>query len=286
MRQFDPETTASLIRQHQIEVLVGSPFIFEALARTGSGSFRSVHTALSSGAPLPPRVEQDCFRHLGLRVRQLYGSTETGTIAIQSQRDDQAAGSMGSPLPRVEIRILGPDLLPLPEGESGEISVKSPALMSGYWENGAASRSGFHGDFFRTGDLGFLTAGGELVLQGRAKPMINVGGIKVDPEEIAMVIRKIPGVLSCKVYGVSHPAQTEIIAVSLQCDPERTVDRSQVVDHCRQHLSEHKIPRQIFFSRGTDDVLLGKSNRSQGADHANPPSPQVTPSTFPPDSGL
>lgn len=261
MRRFEPESLAMLVEQKQIEVLMGSPFIYEQLVEAGKGVYGSVHTALTSGAPLPPRVEQECRQHLGLRVRQLYGSSETGTIAIQPNRDGQPAGSVGVPLSRVEIRILGPNRLPLPAGTSGEIAVRSPAVMSGYWESGGLSRTGFQGDFFMTGDLGFLTGEGELVLQGRAKPVINVGGIKVDPEEIARVIREIPGVLGCKVYGVSHPVQTEIIAASIQCDPNKPVERKQVVEHCRQHLAEFKIPRQIFFSQESGDPILGNTGR-------------------------
>jgi acyl-CoA synthetase (AMP-forming)/AMP-acid ligase II len=248
MKQFDPSEAAALVEREKIGFLPGSPFVFIQLLPVGRGRLSSVKTALSSGAPLPPEIRSRCRDELGLEVRQLYGSSETGTVAIESAPSATVDGCLGRPLPGVEVAILDASRRPLPVGEVGEIVVRSPAMMSGYWEAEGLSRAGFDGDFFRMGDLGCLDQHGCLLLRGRAKRMINVAGLKVDPEEIAQVIRQLPEVGGCRVVGLPHPIQTEIVAATVWLRAGAELTRMALMAHCRRFLAEHKLPRHIVLT--------------------------------------
>jgi len=248
MKRFDPHEAAALVERERIGFLLGSPFIFSQLLPIGGRPLACVHTALSSGAPLPLEVARRCRDQLGLRVRQLFGSSETGTIAIQADADGAPEGCLGRPLSGIEVRLLDTDRAPLPRGAIGEIAIRSPALMSGYFTPEGPSRAGFSEGFFCTGDLGCLDEQGRLLLRGRAKRLINAGGVKLDPDEIAQVIRQRPEVVDCVVYGVPHPVQTEVVAATVQVATGAALDRGGLIRHCRQLLAEYKIPRHLVLT--------------------------------------
>lgn len=259
MKQFDPSEAANVVERENIGFLLGSPFVFIQLLPVGRGRLSCVRTALSSGAPLPADIRRRCRDELGLEVRQLYGSSETGTVAIESALAVTAEGCLGQPLPEVEVAIVDADHRALSQGEVGEIAVRSPAMMSGYWEAGGLSRAGFHGEFFCMGDLGCLDEHGRLLLRGRAKRMINVAGLKVDPEEIAQVIRQLPQVDGCRVYGLPHPIQTEIVATTVWLKPGRELSRTALTGHCRRFLAEHKLPRHVVLTDEAPEVAASKT---------------------------
>ena len=248
MRRFDPVEVGKLVEREDIGFVLGSPFIFSQLLSVGRKAFARVKIALSSGAPLPAEIKHRCQQELGLEVRQLYGSSETGTIAIQSEQDGAVDGCLGQPLTGVELAILDAYDRPLLTGETGEIAVRSPAMMSGYWEKTGPSRAGFRNGFFGMGDLGCLDELGRLHLRGRTKRMINVGGVKLDPEEIAQVIRLLPDVVDCLVHGAPHAIQTELVAATIWLRPGAKLSRGELTQHCRSFLAENKLPRLVVMT--------------------------------------
>ena len=200
---FAPGAVAETIRREAVTVLIGSPFIFRVLAERGPGhaAFQSVRTCLSSGAPMSPELTARCEEHLGLEVRQLYGSTETGTIAVEPPTEGRriAGGAAGRPVPGVDIRILRDDATNAPAGEPGEVAVRSGAVMRGYLGRNGETEGPDADGFFRTGDVGRIDTSGRLWLQGRKTRVLNVAGIKVDPVEIENVLESMPGIRSARV---------------------------------------------------------------------------------------
>jgi len=260
MPQFDPGEMSALIAREKIQMVMGSPFIYGRLDNANPENWKSVDTTISSGALLPSETRNDFRRRLGLEIRELYGSSETGTIAIQPAGDNQKDGSVGTPIPGIDVEIWDSENRPLAAGSLGEVAVRSAAAMSGYWEQGGLSRSAFVRGFFRMGDLGCIDYSGQLIIKGRIKKIINTGGVKVDPEEIARVIRQLPGVEDCRVEGIAHPVQTEIIAATILTKPETRLTRKDIVKHCRRFLAEYKIPRQILFTTSRRNDILGKNS--------------------------
>jgi long-chain acyl-CoA synthetase len=260
MRKFVPARLAELVRREKMQVLIASPFIFSMLVESGQRAedFRSVEICLSSGAPMSRELVIQCADRLGLRVRQLYGSSEAGTVAIEPAECPHGSRTVGKPLPSVEVKIIGSDDPELQIDAEGEIAVKSPAMMKGYVEEPAPSGDFFCHGFLRTGDLGRFDEHGNLVISGRVTRMINLCGIKVDPVEIENIVKAMPAVQECLVLAVKNPRQMEIIKAMVAVRPGRFVSRKQIVEHCRMHLAEYKIPRVIEFVHPVAKELTGK----------------------------
>ncbi len=260
MKKFEPRRLAVLVRSNKIQVLIVSPFILRLLGDLNfdEDAFASVEVCLSNGAPTPPALAELWQDRFSIRVRQLYGSSETGTISIEPVDAPILGGCVGTPVPGVEVRILdraGGDREP---GEAGEIVIRGPAMMPGYVCESELNARVFTGGYFRTGDIGPLDERGNLSIVGRKKRTINFGGIQVDPGEIEAAIEKTPGVRQCRALGVMDRRQSEIIKVVVAVDDEHSRSRPALVGHCRQLLAEYKIPRVIDF---VDDIpfdLTGK----------------------------
>lgn len=259
MERFLPRTLLEAVRRHQAQVLVGSPFIFKSMddSAAGGDDLSSLEICLSSGAPIDAGVVRSWFGRFGIRVRQLYGSSETGTISIETR--DAAADRLtaGLPVPSVEVRI---DPGPVIRGDrqaAGELLVRSPAAMSGYLHQAGIGNGSVDG-FFRTGDIGRFDVDGNIVLLGRTKRLINLQGIKVDPVEIEDLIRELPAVADCQVTSFDRGPGGEVIHARISVREGCSLSRREIVAHCRAHLAEHKIPRIIETTVEARDPVLGK----------------------------
>jgi long-chain acyl-CoA synthetase len=255
-RGFTPQGCAALIRKEAANVMIGSPFLFGLLADRVSDPalMSSLDLCISAGARMPEPTVERWLRKTGKRIRQLYGSTETSVITIDC--DDGAPSHpdagvyVGKAIPGVEIRLV-----------DGEITVRSPAVMSGYF--GEKNEENFHEGFYRTGDSGYVTADGGVYLTGRLRRVINVAGVKVDPVEIERVVEEIPGVSACHADSVDGAHGASSIRVRLALAPEVSVSRDAVVEHCRRRLAEYKLPRIIEVCDQLPVTLSGKVRKEQ-----------------------
>jgi long-chain acyl-CoA synthetase len=260
MRKFEPRKFAAIADLHKIQVIVASPVILQLIADRDfdSQAFSFVETCLSSGAATPAALVVQWKDRFGVRVRQLYGSSETGTISIEATDSPIGEQASGKLVPSVEVKILDRMRAQAGVDEIGEIVVRTPAMMPQELVDRDLSPSVFAEGFFRTGDLGKLDAEGNLVVVGRRKRMINVGGTKVDPEEVENAIQKIPGVRLCRVLAAVDRRQSEMIKAVIVVEGEQTILRQDVIQHCRQSLAEYKIPRAIDFVADLPCDLTGK----------------------------
>jgi long-chain acyl-CoA synthetase len=260
MRRFTPGGLVDLLQREAIQVLIGSPAMFSLLVDHCplSLGFSGIETCLSSGAPMPPELITLCESRLGLGVRQLYGSTETGTVSIQPADERGGAGDVGRPLPSVEVRIVHEDGRELPPGEIGEVLVKAPTAMRGYLGEPPFEPRAVPAGFVPTGDLGRLDERGHLVMAGRHRRVVNVSGIKVDPTEVENVLREIPEVRACRVLAANDHRHLEIVKAIIAVASGASLSRPQVVGHCRKHLAEYKIPRVIEFVEAIPADETGK----------------------------
>ncbi len=245
--QFAPKGLTGLCREFNLTVLPGSPMIFSMLADSDASpeDFAAVRHCLSSGARLAPDIARRCCDRLGLRVRQLYGSSEMGTVAIGGGDEEADTDCVGTPLPGIGLRIA--PAKPADDGACGEVLVRSPAIMSGYLEAGGLEPAPLSDGYYPTGDLGSLTAAGALRLAGRRKRMINVCGINVDPVEIEVVLNTMPGVHEARASSRVNDRGMETIAVAIRAEKGIKLGRAEVIRFCRGRLAEYKMPRVIDF---------------------------------------
>ena len=177
-----------------------------------------------------------------------YGLTESAPVALANPVTVQEwTGQIGVPLPSTEAAILGDDGQRVPLGETGEICLRGPQVMKGYWQRPDDTSEVFHpGGWLRTGDMGLMDVHGSVRLTDRKKDMIVVSGFKVFPNEIEDVLTLHPGVLEAAAIGVPDERAGEAVkVVVVRRDPALT--EADVLAHCKQHLTGYKIPRVVEF---------------------------------------
>lgn len=264
VRHFIPAACVELVHRERADVLVGSPLIFRLLADRvdDSALLSTLEICISAGARLPEDETERWQARFGIRLRQLYGSSEADVISIDcSDREPPRIGAgffVGAPIPEVEVRCLGPAGEPLGPGMTGELVVRSPAVTSGYVGDPERNRQVFHDGFFRTGDLGYIDSDSNLYLSGRIGRVMNVHGTKVDPGEIELTVESLPGVSACHVDGVPDNRGGEVIRARIVVRHGLALTRRDVIEWCRERLAEYKLPRVIEFVEDLPTTISGK----------------------------
>ena len=211
--RFDP----SLVIEHlpQSTVMMGVPTQYTRLL--GRDEFTdevcsNIRLFTSGSAPMTEAVHAGFIERTGLRILERYGMTEAGMITSNPLDGDRVPGTVGFPLPEVDLRVADEHGSEVPAGETGVVEIRSPGLFAGYWrlpEKTAAEHR--NGGWFITGDVGWVDDEGRLTLEGRSSDMIISGGYNVYPKEIEMVLDEVPGVSETAVVGVPHPDLGEAV---------------------------------------------------------------------------
>jgi long-chain acyl-CoA synthetase len=227
------------------------------------GPFPPVRLALSGAAALGAGLAA-AWRERGVVVHEGYGLTEAGPAVTSSAGDDPPRdGSIGLPLPGVEVRLVGPDGDDVLAGDPGELWVRGPNVFAGYWEDPAATRAVITRDgWLRTGDVA-VAEDGWLYLVDRATDVINVSGFNVYPGEVEAVLTEHPGITAAAVVGAPHPHSGETVtAYVIAAAP---LAAAEVIAFCAAHLARYKCPTVVTFvdalPEGTAGKLLRRSLR-------------------------
>jgi acyl-CoA synthetase (AMP-forming)/AMP-acid ligase II len=206
--RFDLEAVLQLVERHRATILPGAPPVVLALARSplvDRYDLSSLEVVISGSAPLSASLEQEAARRLGRPVVQAYGLTETSTIVSICRRDggDHTPGAVGTLVPNTEARIVDPATgADQPAGSTGELWFRGPQVMAGYLSNAGATDAGIDAEgWFRSGDLGTVTADGEIAIVDRVKELIKVSGFQVAPAELEALLVTHPAVLDAAVLG-------------------------------------------------------------------------------------
>ncbi|MGH7833351.1 MAG: class I adenylate-forming enzyme family protein [Candidatus Binatia bacterium] len=260
LAKFERQAVAEVIEQQRISVFIGVPFMFSMLARANfrrRPDFSSLRLCISASAPMPERLDRQFYEGFGMHVRQLYGSTETGTISVNLAEDiERSLGSVGMPLPGVEVEVFTEDGRIAGENEVGEFAVRSPAAITGYGGLEDVNREVFRDGYFSTGDLGRRDRAGFLYLVGRKKFFINKGGYKINPHELETVLEDHPRVEEAAVVGEPTAYGDErvkaVIVLNGPCSEE------DIIEYCRGKIARFKIPSVIEFRESLPRSPTGK----------------------------
>lgn len=263
MRRFTAAACTDLIHRERVDVLIGSPVIFGFLADSveDAGLLASLQLCFSAGARLPAAVSQQWRNRCGVRVRQWYGMSETGAVAIDlspKEAPSKAGAFVGAPISGVDVRVIDPEGREVSAGIAGEVTVRSEAVMAGYAGEPELNRHLFVDGFFKTGDLGYADTEGNLYLTGRMRPVINTGGVKVDPAEIEDAIEALPSVSACRVDAVPEGRAGDVIRARVVIREGLRITRRDVIEQCRGRLAEYKLPRIVEFVETLPVTLAGK----------------------------
>jgi long-chain acyl-CoA synthetase len=265
MRQFHRRGALELIARERITFFCAVPYMFIVLADTpirGTVDLSSLQTVFSASAPLLPDDSRRFQAKYGHWVRQLYGSTETGTISVNLDPDPAAhLESVGLPLPDVRVDVVDDFGRPVAAGVEGEVVIASPGAITGYAGNAEATAASFREGFYRSGDLGRKGADGHLTLTGRTKFLINRGGFKVNPLEVEQAIQSHPKVREVAVVGVPGPHGDDVVRCVVVASGSCTAE--EIVRHCEGRIADYKIPSRIEFRDALPKSETGKLLRQK-----------------------
>jgi long-chain acyl-CoA synthetase len=200
----------------------------------------------------------------GCPIVEGYGLSETSSGVVCNPTDSKAfTGTIGLPMPNVEVRILDEDGADVPLGQPGEIAIKGPQVMSGYWQRSDETAKAMTPDgFFKSGAIGVMHERGYIKLVDRKKDMIAVSGFKVFPNEVEDVVAGHPGVLECAVIGVPDTTSGEAVKLFVvRKDP--TLTAAELLRFCGERLTGYKKPRQIEFRTELPKSIVGKILRRE-----------------------
>lgn len=217
----------------------------------------------SGSAPLLAETHKEFEARTGHRILERYGMTETNMNTSNPYDGDRRAGTVGFPLPGVELRIIGDDGTEVPQGEIGQIEVRGPNVFQGYWRmpEKTAEELGPDG-WFRTGDLGVIDADGYVSIVGRGKDLIISGGFNIYPKEVELVIDEMPGVLESAVIGVPHPDFGEGVVAVVARAKDREPDPQEIMAGLADCLAKFKQPKKVIVVDELPRNTMGKVQKA------------------------
>jgi long-chain acyl-CoA synthetase len=260
--RFDPKGVSQVVAASGATVFLGVPSMFGLLLRLDDAAvaaWSKVRICVSGGAAMPAAVMADFERRFGIPVHEGDGPTECSPVTcVNPLVGVRKPGSVGLPVPGVEMRILDSEGRELPDGASGEVCVRGSNVMAGYFNLPDATRAAFHGDWFRTGDLGMRDADGYFYLVDRIKDLIIVNGMNLYPRAIEEVLYAHPAVAEAAVVGDPDPRHGEVPVAHLAFKPGAAATAAELRSWCRARLGRHEVPRRFVFRDALPRNAAGK----------------------------
>jgi malonyl-CoA/methylmalonyl-CoA synthetase len=251
--RFEVDAVLDAARDHQATLFFGVPTMYARLAASPrAGELGRLRLCVSGSAPLLPAVFERLAERAGQRVLERYGMTETIMNVSNPHDGERRPGTVGLPLPGVELRLAG--------GTDGEVLLRGPNVFSGYWGNPEATAEAFDPDgWFRTGDLGSFDDRGYLRIEGRSKELIITGGYNVHPREVEELLGEHPGVAEVAVVGApSEEWGEQVAAFVVPADPSAPPGRDELLAFAAERLAGFKRPRVVHFVEALPRNALGK----------------------------
>ena len=257
----DFEGFAKEIAKFEFNMFTAVNTMFAALMDTPSFSaidFSNLRVCIGGGMAVQPAIAKEWNEKTGNTILQGYGLTETSPAAVVCRIDEPFTGTIGLPIPSTEVIIAGDDGNPLPVGEIGEICIRGPQVMEGYWQRPAETAEVMlPGGWLRTGDVGRMDEGGYVFIEDRKKDMILVSGFNVYPNEIENIIVEMDGVLEAAAIGLPDERSGEIVKIFV-VRKDDSVTEHDIIDHCKKNLTNYKRPRIVEFRDDLPKTNVGK----------------------------
>jgi long-chain acyl-CoA synthetase len=260
MREFSLDGVLEAISRHGVTMFFGVPTTYILLLECASPEeLRSVRYYFSAAATMPREVARRWRATYGVAIHEGYGLTETSPFASYNHETEYRLGSIGTPIEGVEMKIVDvDDGRDLPDGEIGEIAVRGPNVMLGYWNRPEETRRAIVEGWFHTGDLGHFDGDGYFFLVDRLKDMINVAGLKVYPAEVEDVLYGHAGVSEAAVIGAEDAVTGERVEARVVARPGHAVSEEALLAHCRREIASYKVPSRVEFVASLPKNATGK----------------------------
>ena len=277
----DLDDLVATMRRVRPSILPGVPTLYVALlanpaVRAGRAGLDRLEVCLTGSAPLEVEAKRRFEELTGSRVCEGYSLTEAMMAATANPLGRDRPGSVGVPMPDVEVRVVDDAGRDLPAGAVGEVLLRAPQLMLRYWNRPEETAEAIRDGWLHTGDQGYLDAEGYLFVVARAKDVIKVSGSQVWPGEVEEALASHPAVAEAAVAGVPDPYQGEAVKAWVVLRPGRRVVPDELRAHCRERLAPYKVPRHVEFRDALPRSHIGKVLRrelrsSEAAARRRPP---------------
>ncbi|MEK9928949.1 MAG: AMP-binding protein, partial [Halieaceae bacterium] len=265
----NPRDLPSLVKafeQYKPRLFCGLNTLFVALCNDAAFKqldFSTLKVTLSGGMALTEAAAAEWQDITGCVVSEGYGLTETSPVATSNPGGAQQIGTIGLPVPGTEVRVINDQGEPLGLDEAGELCIKGPQVMQGYWRRPEATAEVISPEgWFATGDVAVIQPDGYLRIVDRKKDMIVVSGFNVYPNELEDVLSKHPAVLECAAVGVRDETSGEIVKMFV-VPRDASLTEQAVKDYCREHLTAYKVPRLVEFREDLPKTNVGKILRRE-----------------------
>ncbi|MER6049180.1 o-succinylbenzoate--CoA ligase [Streptomyces sp. NPDC001793] len=264
---FDPDATFDLVERHRITFMFGVPTMFDQVARHprwAEADLSSLRTLNCGGSPVPtPLIAR--YQERGLTFLQGYGMTEAapGTLFLDAEHAVGKAGSAGVPHFFSDVRVVRPDLTPVDVGETGEVVVRGPHVMAGYWRLPEETAACFKDGWFRSGDAARIDEDGYVSIVDRIKEMIISGGENIYPAEVEGRLLAHPAVAECVVIGVPDDKWGEVPRAVLVPRQGVALDPDEVLASLAGRLAKYKIPKSVVIADELPRTASGKLRKAQ-----------------------
>jgi len=265
-RDFD--SFIKLLKKHpDVNIFPGVNTLFNALLHKPEFSYVKLPNLLATigGGMAMQKIVADHWQEVtGAPIAEGYGLSETSPVAcVNSPLIERFTGYIGLPVPSTEVAILNDDGIEVPFGTAGEICIRGPQVMAGYWNKPEETRNVMTADgFFKSGDIGIMNEDGYTKIVDRKKDMILVSGFNVYPNEVEEIIALVPGVLECAVIGVPDPDSGEAVKAFIVKADDALTERA-VLDFCKEQLTNYKRPKHIVFRNDLPKTNVGKILRRE-----------------------
>ncbi|QWD61611.1 AMP-binding protein [Polynucleobacter sp. MWH-UH25E] len=256
-----------LIKHPKINIFPGVNTLFHALIHRPEFKkvkFTNLLVTIGGGMAVHRKTADHWQAITGCPIAQGYGLSETSpVVCVNSPLETHFTGHIGPPMPSTDVVILDDDEVQLPDGTPGEICIKGPQVMAGYWNRPEETAHCMTADgYFKSGDIGLITESGHIQIVDRKKDMIVVAGFKVFPNDVEDVLAQMPGVRECAVIGVPHRKLGEIVkAYVVKSDHHLT--EADVLQYCKDTLTSYKRPRKVVFAHELPKSNVGKILRRE-----------------------
>jgi long-chain acyl-CoA synthetase len=267
--RFDVDELMNTIRKKRPTLFPGVPAIYIAMMahpKVDSFDLSSIRVCNTGAAPMPVEIMRRFEQKTGSKIVEGYGLSEASPVTHSNPVEGtRKPGSVGIALPDTDCRIVDPDTGTgeMPTGQVGELIVRGPQVMRGYWKNENETLQSLRDGWLHTGDLATMDDSGYVFIVDRKKDMVISGGYNIYPREIEEVLYEHPKVRDAAAIGVPHPKKGEAVKVFIVAKQGETLNREEILDWCREKLAPYKIPKEVEFRDSLPMTNMGKVLRRE-----------------------
>ncbi len=264
MPRFDPDELIKTIKKKRPTVFPGVPAIYIALMahpKVDSFDLTSIKVCVTGAAPMPVDVLRRFEQKTGSRIIEGYGLSEASPVTHANPIDGtRKPGSVGIAVPGTDCRIVDPQTgtVDMPGGEVGELIVRGPQVMAGYWKRERETREAIREGWLYTGDLATMDSEGYVFIVDRKKDLVISSGYNVYPREIEEVLYEHPKVLDAAAIGVPHPKKGEAIKVFVVPKQGENLESDEILAWCKERLAAYKVPKEVELTDSIPKTIVGK----------------------------